>query len=122
MRVEKNKVATPFRMVEYDIMFGAGIDHAGEVIDHGVARGVITVAGTRLSFNGKEIANGRPNSKLKLSEDTALADAIEAAILKHHETHGLVLPGKSASGGKGKKGAKDEPTTPHDPETGEVTE
>ena len=122
VRVEKNKVATPFRMVEYDIMFGAGIDHAGEVIDHGVARGVITVAGTRLSFNGKEIANGRPNSKLKLSEDTALADAIEAAILKHHETHGLVLPGKSASGGKGKKGAKDEPTTPHDPETGEVTE
>lgn len=122
VKVEKNKVGTPFRTVEYDIMFGAGIDHAGELIDHGVARGIITTAGTRLSFNGKEIANGRPNSKLKLNEDTALAAAIETEVLKHMDAHGLVLPAKTAKADKGKKGAKDEPTTPHDPETGEVTE
>jgi recombination protein RecA len=78
--VVKNKVAPPFKMVEFDIMYGEGISKVGELVDLGVTAGVVEKSGSWYSYNGERIGQGRDKAKEFLRQNQNMADAIEAAI------------------------------------------
>ncbi|MFZ2587097.1 MAG: recombinase RecA [Alphaproteobacteria bacterium] len=80
VKVVKNKVAPPFREAVFDIMYGEGISHTGEVVDLGVARGVIEKAGAWFSYKGDRIGQGRENAKQYLKDNPKVAAAIEAEV------------------------------------------
>ena len=80
VKVVKNKVAPPFRVVEFDIMYGQGISRGGELLDLGVKAGVVEKSGSWFSYNSERIGQGRENAKLFFAEQPEVADAIEAAI------------------------------------------
>ena len=80
VKVVKNKVAAPFRTIEFDIMYGEGISKMGELLDLGVAAGIIDKSGAWISYKGQRIGQGRENAKTFLREHTELAVEIESAI------------------------------------------
>jgi recombination protein RecA len=80
VKVVKNKVAPPFKMVEFDIMYGEGISKVGELVDLGVTAGVVEKSGSWFSHNGERIGQGRENAKTFLRQNPDVATAIEAAI------------------------------------------
>jgi recombination protein RecA len=80
VKVVKNKVAPPFKMVEFDIMYGEGISKVGELVDLGVTAGVVEKSGSWFSYNGERIGQGRENAKTFLRQNPDMANAIEAAI------------------------------------------
>jgi recombination protein RecA len=80
VKVVKNKVAPPFKQVEFDIMYGQGISKMGEIIDLGVKAGVVEKSGAWFSYDSQRLGQGRENSKQFLSENPAIVAAIEAAI------------------------------------------
>ena len=86
VKVVKNKVAPPFKQVEFDIMYGEGISKMGELIDLGVKGGFVEKSGSWYSYGDERIGHGRENAKVFLSENRAMACDIEAKI---RESHGL---------------------------------
>ena len=113
VKVVKNKVAPPFKVVEFDIMYGEGISKTGELLDLGVNAGIVEKSGSWFSYGDQRIGQGRENAKTFLSENTDIALDIErqvresAGILKEvmlegskndaetateQEKNGLVLP------------------------------
>ncbi|NNU15259.1 recombinase RecA [Parvularcula sp. ZS-1/3] len=80
VKVVKNKVAPPFKQVEFDIMFGEGISKTGELIDLGVLGNVIEKSGSWYSYNSERIGQGRENAKQFLKDHPEIADDIEAKI------------------------------------------
>ena len=113
VKVVKNKVAPPFKVVEFDIMYGEGISKTGELLDLGVNAGIVEKSGSWFSYGDQRIGQGRENAKTFLSENTDIALGIErqvresAGILKEvmlegskndvengteKENNGLVLP------------------------------
>jgi recombination protein RecA len=80
VKVVKNKVAPPFKMVEFDIMYGEGISKVGELVDLGVVAGVVEKSGSWYSYSGERIGQGRDNAKAFLKSNPEMAKAIEAAI------------------------------------------
>ncbi len=80
VKVVKNKVAPPFKMVEFDIMYGEGISKVGELVDLGVTAGVVEKSGSWFSHNGERIGQGRENAKTFLRQNPDVANTIEAAI------------------------------------------
>jgi recombination protein RecA len=80
VKIVKNKVAPPFRQVEFDIMYGEGISKVGEILDLGVKAGVIEKAGAWYSWNEQRIGQGRENAKQFLKDNPAAATEIEQAI------------------------------------------
>ena len=80
VKVVKNKVAPPFKVIEFDIMYGQGISRGGELIDLGVKAGVVEKSGSWFSYNSERIGQGRENAKLFLAEHAEVADAIEATV------------------------------------------
>ncbi|PPR08580.1 MAG: Protein RecA [Proteobacteria bacterium] len=80
VKVVKNKVAPPFRQVEFDIMYGEGISKVGEIIDLGVQHDIVEKAGAWFSYNGTRIGQGKENVKTYLKENPETADEIEAKI------------------------------------------
>lgn len=80
VKIVKNKVAPPFKTVDFDIMYGEGISKTGELIDLGVKSGIIEKAGTWFSYNGDKIGQGRENAKRYLMENPAVAEEIENKI------------------------------------------
>ena len=80
VKVVKNKVAPPFRHVEFDIMYGHGISKSGELVDLGAKAGIVEKSGSWFSYNGQRIGQGRENAKLFLETNKDVAAAIEAAI------------------------------------------
>jgi recombination protein RecA len=80
VKVVKNKVAPPFREVEFDIMYGQGISKLGEIIDLGVKAGVIEKSGSWFSYNSQRIGQGRDNVREFLKANPDLADEIEQAV------------------------------------------
>src|SRR5690242_10806750 len=80
VKVVKNKVAPPFREVEFDIMYGEGISKLGEVIDLGVKAGVIEKSGSWFSFNSERIGQGRDNVREFLKSNPDIAAKIERAV------------------------------------------
>ena len=83
VKVVKNKVAPPFRVVEFDIMYGEGVSKTGELIDLGVRAGVVEKSGSWFSWSGQRIGQGRENAKTFLREHPEAATEIEKAIRGH---------------------------------------
>lgn len=80
VKIVKNKVAPPFKTVDFDIMYGEGISKTGELVDLGVKSGIIEKAGAWFSYNGDKIGQGRENAKRYLMENPAVAEEIENKI------------------------------------------
>jgi recombination protein RecA len=80
VKVVKNKLAPPFRQVEFDIMYGEGISKVGELIDLGVKAGVVEKSGAWFSYDSQRIGQGRENAKQFLRDHQQMADAIEHRI------------------------------------------
>jgi recombination protein RecA len=80
VKVVKNKVAPPFKQVEFDIMYGEGISKTGELVDLGVKAGIVEKSGAWFSFNSERIGQGRENTKAFLKENPKIAGEIERAI------------------------------------------
>jgi len=87
VRVTKNKVAPPFREAEFDIMYAEGISKEGDVLDLGVAQGLIEKRGSFFVYNGAQMAQGRENAKQVLREKPELCLEIESAI-RRQSSHG----------------------------------
>ena len=81
VKVVKNKVAPPFKKAEFDLMFDEGISRSGEIIDLGVAKGIIQKSGSWFSYNGQKLAQGRDAVKKLLRENPDLAEELEAQIM-----------------------------------------
>ena len=80
VKVVKNKVAPPFREVEFDIMYGEGISKLGEIIDLGVKAGVIEKSGSWFSYDSTRIGQGRENVREFLKQNPDIAASIEKAV------------------------------------------
>ncbi|TDH36052.1 recombinase RecA [Pseudohoeflea suaedae] len=80
VKVVKNKMAPPFKQVEFDIMYGEGVSKTGELIDLGVKAGIVEKSGAWFSYNSQRLGQGRENSKQFLRDNPALADEIEMAL------------------------------------------
>jgi recombination protein RecA len=80
VKVVKNKVAPPFKQVEFDIMYGEGISKTGELIDLGVKANIVEKSGSWYSFDSQRIGQGRENAKLYLRDNRLVAEAVEAQI------------------------------------------
>ncbi|MDZ4138058.1 MAG: DNA recombination/repair protein RecA, partial [Erythrobacter sp.] len=84
VKVVKNKVAPPFKQVEFDIMYGEGISKTGELVDLGVKAGVVEKSGSWYSYGDERIGQGRENAKLFLKSNPAVANEIEDKIRASH--------------------------------------
>ena len=80
VKVVKNKMAPPFKKAEFDIVYGEGISHCGELVDLGVELGIITKSGSWFSYNDSKLAQGREAVKQLLMDNSELADEIEAKL------------------------------------------
>ena len=80
VKVVKNKVAPPFKQVEFDIMYGEGISKTGEILDLGVKAGIVEKSGAWFSYDSIRVGQGRENSKVYLKENPDVANRIEAAV------------------------------------------
>ncbi|KUO54113.1 MAG: DNA recombination/repair protein RecA [Alphaproteobacteria bacterium BRH_c36] len=101
VKVVKNKVAPPFKQVEFDIMYGEGVSRFGELIDLGVKANIVEKSGAWISYDGQRIGQGRENAKAFLKENPKVANAIERAIRANAglvADHLLVEPESDAEG------------------------
>jgi recombination protein RecA len=95
VKVVKNKVAPPFKQVEFDIMYGEGISKMGEILDLGVKAGVVEKSGAWYSYGDERIGQGRENAKIFLKENPAISNEIEDKI---RASHGLDLTMSASDG------------------------
>ena len=77
VKVMKNKLAPPFKRVEFDILYGQGISYEGDLIEQGLESGVLVQSGSWFSYNGDKVAQGKENFRMKLKEDAELKEKIE---------------------------------------------
>jgi len=89
VKVVKNKVSPPFRLAEFDIMFGKGVSHAGEVLDLAVELDIVGKAGSWFSYGGDKIGQGRDNVKKVLEDNPELMEEVERKVL---EAKGILKP------------------------------
>jgi recombination protein RecA len=80
VKVVKNKVAPPFKQVEFDIMYGEGVSKVGEILDLGVKAGIVEKSGSWFSYDSVRIGQGRENTKKFLLENTEMMAKLEKAI------------------------------------------
>src|SRR5690606_1874684 len=79
-KVVKNKLAPPFRQVEFDIMYGEGISKTGELLDLGVKSGIVEKSGAWFSYDSQRLGQGRENARQFLKDNAEIADAIERGV------------------------------------------
>ncbi|MFL6856868.1 MAG: DNA recombination/repair protein RecA, partial [Allosphingosinicella sp.] len=97
VKVVKNKVAPPFKQVEFDIMYGEGISKVGEILDLGVKAGLVEKSGAWFSYDSVRIGQGRENSKTYLRENPEVAARLERAIRgKTEQVAEALMTGPSA--------------------------
>tara|TARA_B100000902_G_C27250975_1_gene885243 strand:+ start:486 stop:1496 length:1011 start_codon:yes stop_codon:yes gene_type:complete len=77
VKVMKNKLAPPFKRVEFDILYGQGISYEGDLIEQGLESGILVQSGSWFSYNGDKVAQGKENFRMKLKEDIELKEKIE---------------------------------------------
>jgi len=116
VKVVKNKIAPPFKQVEFDIMYGEGISKTGELVDLGTKAGVVEKSGSWFAFEGERIGQGRENAKLFLRQNPKVAEAIEKAI---RQNAGLMADKMLASP---EPMEAEDRAADIDPDTGEVVE
>ncbi|HTZ35040.1 MAG TPA: DNA recombination/repair protein RecA, partial [Stellaceae bacterium] len=97
VKVVKNKMAPPFKVVDFDIMYGEGISKTGELIDLGVQAGVVEKSGSWFSYEGQRIGQGRENAKAYLRQHADVAERIEQEI---RANAGLVADAMMAAPGE----------------------
>ncbi|PLY06359.1 MAG: recombinase RecA [Arcobacter sp.] len=93
VKVVKNKVAAPFKIAEFDIMFGEGISKTGELIDYGVKLDIVDKAGAWFSYNDAKVGQGRENSKVFLKDNPEVALEIENKILEAMGINDSIIEG-----------------------------
>ncbi|HQZ13303.1 MAG TPA: recombinase RecA [Devosia sp.] len=91
VKVVKNKLAPPFRQVEFDIMYGEGVSKTGELLDLGVKSGIVDKSGAWFSYDSQRLGQGRENSRQFLKDNPAVADAIEKGVRESSGLLGEVL-------------------------------
>jgi recombination protein RecA len=111
VKVVKNKMAPPFREVEFDVMYGEGISKEGDVLDLAAEAGIVDKSGAWFAFEGERIGQGRENAKEFLKANAATLEKIERAVLAKHgiarvgeptPTNGAEEKGKAEHGKAGK--------------------
>jgi recombination protein RecA len=101
VKVVKNKVAPPFKQVEFDIMYGEGISKTGELLDLGVTAGVVEKSGSWFSYGGERIGQGRENAKNFLKTHRDVAETIENAIRANKGLISQQITGTPSEGEEG---------------------
>ncbi|WP_439272237.1 recombinase RecA [Pseudochrobactrum sp. HB0163] len=97
VKVVKNKLAPPFKQVEFDIMYGAGVSKTGELIDLGVKAGIVEKSGSWFSYNSQRLGQGRDNAKNFLKENPEIANEIELTL---RQNAGLIAEQLLDDGGR----------------------
>jgi len=101
VKVVKNKLAPPFKVVEFDIMYGEGVSKGGELLDLGSRAGVVEKSGSWFSFDNQRIGQGRENAKLFLKANPDIANRLEAVIRQNAGLIGdKILAGEEGGGGE----------------------
>ena len=98
VKVVKNKVAPPFKQVQFDILYGEGISREGELIDLGVKHGIVEKSGAWYSYGGERIGQGRDNVREFLKQNEDVAQAVDGALRE------MLLPGRSDPAGRTEAG------------------
>jgi recombination protein RecA len=106
VKVVKNKLAPPFKQVEFDIMYGSGVSKTGELIDLGVKAGVVEKSGSWFSYDSQRIGQGRENAKVFLKANPDIANRIEAAV---RQNSGLIAEKILAGEEEADEGEETEP-------------
>ena len=96
VKIVKNKVAPPFKVVEFDLMYGKGISKTGELVDLGAKAGVVEKAGAWYAYKGEKIGQGRENAKIYLEQNPKVADEIEKVIRDQAAAISKALDGNPA--------------------------
>jgi recombination protein RecA len=108
VKVVKNKLAPPFKQVEFDIMYGEGVSKMGEILDLGVKAGIVEKSGAWFSYDSQRLGQGRENAKSFLKANPDITAKIEAAI---RQNSGLIadqiLAGSSDADGEGEGPAEE---------------
>ena len=94
VKVVKNKLAPPFKVVEFDIMYGEGVSKTGELVDLGVKAGVVEKSGAWFSYNSQRLGQGRENAKLFLRDNPELAREIETGAAPECRADRRKVPGE----------------------------
>jgi recombination protein RecA len=108
VKVVKNKMAPPFREVEFDILYGQGISRAGDVLDLASEANVVEKSGAWFSFQGDRIGQGRENSRTYLEQHPEVLDKIESLLLAKHniQRRSITASGEAEKGEKAEKSDK----------------
>ena len=109
VKVVKNKVSPPFKVVEFDLMYGKGISKVGELVDLGSKAGIVEKAGAWYAYKGEKIGQGRENAKIYLEQNPKVAEEIEMAI--------RAKAGLNSEKSEEKPTVEKSPATPEKPET-----
>jgi recombination protein RecA len=102
VKVVKNKMAPPFREVEFDIVYGQGVSRSGEVLDMAADANIVQKSGAWFSLDGERIGQGRDNARLYLEQHPELLERLEAKILEHHQ---IRRPGAASTESAGEPSA-----------------
>jgi len=97
VKVVKNKIAPPFKEVEFDIVYGRGISKEGDVLDLAVDASMVDKAGTWYSYNGERLGQGRENTKGFLREHPELVAEIEQKLRQLHDLKFSSIPGEAVT-------------------------
>jgi recombination protein RecA len=108
VKVVKNKLAPPFRVVEFDIMYGEGISKEGEIIDLGVNAGIVEKSGAWFAFDGERIGQGRENTRKYLKDNPKVAEAIERKLRENAGVVANTMLAGPEEGGDGDDGDGDD--------------
>lgn len=103
VKVVKNKIAPPFKIAEFDIMFGEGISTIGDILDLAAGCGVVSKSGAWYAYEGEKLGQGRENSKSFLKQHTEMCDEIERKVREHY---GLIKAEDASGKDSGKKDGK----------------
>ncbi len=109
VKVVKNKVAAPFRMAEFEVIYGKGISRAGELLDLGEVAGVVQRSGSWYSYGDERLGQGRENARKFLEENADIADAIDAKLRVEYDLVEVRRPAKDDAGAEDKAGKPKEP-------------
>ena len=117
VKVVKNKMAPPFREVEFDILYGQGISRSGDIIDMATDLNLVEKSGAWFSFGGERIGQGRENAKTYLEQHPQLLDKLEGMVLSKHgiKRAGVVAEAKPVEAKEPQKEAKNGTAAPVDP-------
>jgi recombination protein RecA len=92
-KVVKNKVAPPFKTAEFDIMYGKGISHIGDVLDLAADLDIVQKGGAWYSYNGERLGQGRENAKKFFAENPVICAEVENAVRRHYNMQEIPVPG-----------------------------